>query len=263
MIYGVDVASWQAENFALLVDGKSVDFAIIKATEGAIYINPKLPAQRDYARSNGLVVGYYHFARPGNLWQQADRFLATAQPAPGETLWLDWEDDAVTCAQKDQFIRYLKQKAPQARVGLYCNLDYWINHDTTGYSGDALWIAHHDVAPGSPGIETEWVIHQYSDVGIDHNIANFFTRQAMDNWAKGLIVESTPLDVIAQVLNLLGHLIELLAVQLRTCEQVEQARHDVLKEGVDQLRAAVATLISDDAVVARKVVDELARRLES
>lgn len=230
MITGVDVSSWQPEGFPLVLDGSPVDFAIIKVTEGEDYTNPKWKAQRDFARSRGLSVGYYHFIRPGDIVKQSDDFLATAQPAPGEHLWVDWEDAAVSCDQKDDFIHLVKEAAPQYRVGLYCNRHFWLNLDTTSFAGDALWIAHHAVPASYPDIESQWAIHQYStEGGIDHNVARFADRQAMKDWASALIVE--PVDpVMAELAAIRAEL-----AAIRAIMDLEPAAGDVGRACADEL----------------------------
>jgi GH25 family lysozyme M1 (1,4-beta-N-acetylmuramidase) len=266
VIYGVDVSSWQPEAFPLEIDGVAVDFAIIKVSEGDLYINPKWQAQRDHARRNGLSVGYYHFARQGNLLFQAERFLAIAQPATGEHLWLDWEDTQVTCYEKDEWIRHLKGNAPQHRVGLYCNQDFWLNRDVSNFVGDGLWIAHHGTPAGMPDTDdSPWAIHQYSTGGgIDHNVAQSASRQEMKDWASGLITApKDPLDVIADGVLINRQMIESLAHELEMERQVSRARYDTLKESVDQIRVTVDGLVPDHGDPAADVVDELARRLTS
>ena len=265
MIAGVDVSSWQPEEFPLVLDGKPVDFAIVKVTEGMDYLSPKWKAQRDHARHNGLSVGYYHFVRPGDMRRQADYFLACAQPAPGEHLWLDWEDSDVPSALKDDWIRYVKEKAPQARVGLYCSRNFWLNLDLTSYAGDALWIAHHGAGAGDPGIEYGWTIHQYSPTGgIDRNVARFESRGAMKLWAASLIVEpQDPLERVLAELKGVNDRIDRIVIEEATREIQRKVRYDTLKELVDRIWIAAEDLIRDDAEAARAVVDELARRLES
>jgi GH25 family lysozyme M1 (1,4-beta-N-acetylmuramidase) len=263
MISGVDVSSWQQWEFPLVINGQLVDFAIIKVTEGMEYVNPKWQNQRDHVRNNELSLGYYHFVRPGDMKAQAEWFLDVADPAPGEHLWLDWEDSVVTCAQKDEFLRHLKQQAPEHRVGLYCSRDFWINRDTSSYAGDALWIANHNEDPGVPGIEYEWTIHQYSDAaGIDRDVARFSSRAEMVTWAKELTPAPVdPLDVIAQgVLDCRG-LVELLIVQRETDRQVQQARWDTQREELAGIKAAVLDLMRADTEAAVAITDEIARRL--
>lgn len=271
MIRGVDVSSWQPEEFTMALDGQPVDFAIIKVTEGEEYVNPKWEAQRDWARLNGLSVGYYHFVRPGSVVTQADRFLETAQPDPGEHLWLDWEDAGVSSDQKDDFIRYLKEKAPRHRVGLYCNRNFWLNRDTSSYAGDALWIASHSVAPGTPGIEYDWLIHQYSaDGGIDHNAADFPNRATMQAWAL-LPAREVPdeTDSVMEALNMIAqgvanviHAQHRLEDELRAEREVSRARYDALKAELTEIRG-IMELEPAAGDVARAVADELARRLQS
>lgn len=187
-IYGIDVSAYQPINFALTTpgDSKTVDFAIIKATEGTGYVNPRFTGQRQWARDHGLAVGYYHFGRAGNMIAQADYFLSRVSLAPGESLWFDWEDSGISGAQKDQWIRYVQSQRPGFRCGLYCNTSFWKTRDTTSFAGDGLWIATGGYAAGSPPIESPWLIHQYSTAGgYDHDLAKFSSRADMISWGKG------------------------------------------------------------------------------
>lgn len=187
-IYGVDVSAYQPINFALTTpgDGKPVSFVIIKITEGMTVLNSKWTAQRQWARDHGLSVGFYHFARPGSMVDQADRFLNQVALQPGDHLWFDWEDAGVSCAQKDAWISYVQGRAPGHRVGLYCNTDFWKNRDTTSFAGDGLWIATGGIPAGAPPIQSSWLIHQYSTAGdYDHDLAQFATKADMITWAKG------------------------------------------------------------------------------
>lgn len=209
MIYGVDVSSYQPDRFPLTTPGgKEVDFVIIKATEGIGYVNPRLQNQLRWARDNGLSVGFYHFASAGDIRKQADFFMATVIPLLrlGDHLWFDWENDTSN-AQKDDWIRYVQQKNPEHRVGLYCNRDYWLNRDTTSFAGDALWIADYSVPEGKPKIRAKWTIHQFSDKnGIDENIADFADHAAMERWA-GAPQVPAPVD-LTSVLHALAALAE-------------------------------------------------------
>jgi hypothetical protein len=147
-----------------------LDFVIVKATEGTTYTNPKHASQVAVARTHGLVVGHYHFARPGSMLAQADYFLQQAAARPGEVLAFDWEDPGVTDWQKDTWLRYVQGKAPQQRVILYCNQDYWLHRDATSFCADGLWIADPSAPKGAPRIEAPWLFHQYgSPGGLDRN----------------------------------------------------------------------------------------------
>jgi lysozyme len=96
MLKGIDVSNnnglvdWPA------VAGSGVTYAFLKATEGTSFIDLLYAPNRAGARASGIRAGAYHFARPGQSGpeQQAEHFLAIAQPVEGDLLpVLDLEDD--------------------------------------------------------------------------------------------------------------------------------------------------------------------------
>ncbi|MFI9271910.1 GH25 family lysozyme [Kitasatospora sp. NPDC052896] len=189
-INGQDWASYQsaAPNTA------GLSFAFIKVTQGMTYTNPLWTQQRDHARANGLVVGYYHYPEMGNSPQQeADRFLSIAQPQSGELVCLDWEGydaenanvpKATQLAYKEAWLRYVKGRLPHSPVGLYCNTDYWTTIDTTKYFQDYLWIATSGRPAGQPGISGAWMFHQYSDSGgVDQDYCRLGSTAELHTWA--------------------------------------------------------------------------------
>ncbi|MEU4150828.1 GH25 family lysozyme [Streptomyces sp. NPDC026659] len=187
LIKGVDVAAYQSSTYDL----KGLDFVFVKATEGTSYANPKMPAQVARAREAGLVTGFYHFQRKGNPEAQAAYFVSRAGARPGEILACDWESapDGTypSNEEKDRFIRECKRLAPTQRVVLYCNTSFWLTHDKTSYAGDGLWIADPSSPIGQPRIKHAWLYHQYSSAGgIDRDVANFPSRDALRTWANGL-----------------------------------------------------------------------------
>jgi GH25 family lysozyme M1 (1,4-beta-N-acetylmuramidase) len=181
VIKGVDVSSYQSANYST----KGLDFVFIKITEGKSYTNPKWVDQRQTGRDAGLVTGFYHFARSGSMATQADYFLSKINLRAGDILALDWEDSAVSNAEKDSWIKYVQKKHPKHKVLLYCNTDFWLNHDTTSFAGDGLWIAHYNGKPGHPGIQHSWRFHQYTDDPIDTNLGDFSSRSSLREWAGG------------------------------------------------------------------------------
>ncbi|MFF9819661.1 glycoside hydrolase family 25 protein [Streptomyces sp. NPDC014006] len=182
MLRGIDVSAYQSSSYG--TDGLS--FVFIKATEGRSYVNPKLAAQTKHGRDAGLVVGFYHFLWPGNLTAQAEYFLSKTPERAGDILAVDWETTGegthASNAEKDRFLRMLKEKRPRNRVILYCSRSYWLTVDTTSYAGDGLWIADY-VTAGKPRIKAAWRFHQYTDDPHDKNVANFTSRAALRDWA--------------------------------------------------------------------------------
>lgn len=261
MIYGIDVSNWQPVRFGLAHrdTGQPIDFVIIQVTRGMDGVNEKWREQAAWARENGLAVGFYHFGKAADAPDaQARRFNAelTALNSdvlyPGETLWYDWESSgtpatAPSNAQKDQFIQELKRLRPGRKVGLYCNVDFWKNRDTTDYYGDALWIA--SWAPGDPPIQARWTIHQYADgPDVDHNRARFESREDMKVWGG-----KPPSDG------------EIIARAVASLTETVSRQTDVLRLQQASLARIEAALSagSGNVALASALATELARRLES
>lgn len=94
MLRGLDLSTWQAVGTG---DG-DYDFIICKATEGVGYTDPKCDQHYQRAKSQGKLLGVYHFARPGynDPIAEADWFVHEIQGYIGEAiLVLDWEVEAV------------------------------------------------------------------------------------------------------------------------------------------------------------------------
>ncbi|QER85588.1 glycoside hydrolase family 25 protein [Streptomyces tendae] len=182
MLHGIDVSSHQSETY----DTDGLSFVFIKATEGRSYVNSKLSAQTKRGRDAGLVVGFYHFLWPGNLTEQAAYFVSKAPEKRGDILAVDWERTGsgtrASNAEKDRFIREVKELRPHNKVVLYSNRDFWLNVDTTSYAGDGLWIADY-VTAGKPRIKADWRFHQYTDDPLDKNVADFSSGSALREWA--------------------------------------------------------------------------------
>ncbi|MFE9248344.1 GH25 family lysozyme [Streptomyces sp. NPDC007088] len=183
MLHGIDVSAFQ-ESFVT----EKLDFVVIKSTEGRSYTNPKVSAQVKRARDADCVVGFYHFLWPGDVDEQVEHFLGKTPEKEGDLLAVDWETTGdgtrASNKEKDQFIRAVKKKRPGHRVLLYCNRTFWLNHDTTSYAGDGLWIADY-VDAGKPRIKADWRIHQYTDSPLDRNVADFKDADDLREWARG------------------------------------------------------------------------------
>ncbi|MEV6042485.1 glycoside hydrolase family 25 protein [Streptomyces xanthochromogenes] len=189
-IYGQDWASYQSST----PDTSGLSFAFVKVTEGLSYINPSWVSQRDHAKANGLVWGGYHYPNMGNSVQaEANYFINQVNWRPGDIVILDWEGyDAANSrvakstqrAYKEAWLRYVKGRLPHNPVGLYANLDYWWNVDQDGYYADFLWIATAGRAAGSPGIQANWLFHQYGESnGLDRDYCRLGSTSELRTWA--------------------------------------------------------------------------------
>jgi peptidoglycan hydrolase-like protein with peptidoglycan-binding domain len=94
----IDISSWQHPNGQPIdwqaVAGAGVWGVIVKATQGAAYVNPWFAGDVEGARSAGLATGAYHFAEPGGASapDQAGHHLRTVGALDLPLgLWLDLE----------------------------------------------------------------------------------------------------------------------------------------------------------------------------
>lgn len=187
-VYGQDWASYQGT----YPPATGLAFVFIKITEGESYVNPYWQSQAGDALKAGAAIGKYHYPHMHNsVPGEIDYFLTNAMVKPGEMVVLDWEgydannsnlSNAEKLAYKEQFLSLLKQRLPNNPVGMYCNLDYWYNVDTTGHAGDFLWIATAGRNAGDPGIKAPWKFHQYSDNPVDKDYGNFNSVADLKNW---------------------------------------------------------------------------------
>lgn len=93
MLRGIDISKWQNIGTG---DG-AYDFIICKATEGVGYTDPNCDGHYQRAKSQGKLLGVYHFAHPGynDAIAEADWFVSQIQGYIGEALLvLDWEVEA-------------------------------------------------------------------------------------------------------------------------------------------------------------------------
>lgn len=151
--------------------------ALIKATEGATFVNERYRAYRRWALAVGMLVGPYHFAYPtgGDALEEAEHFIRTVgsldqlRPAldleidPGElrtklTAWSrSWNQAVVTGLGSGPlfysypyFIRYMRPRIP------------------IGYG---LWLASYAANDGKrhpylvPAPWKKAVLHQYTSRG--------------------------------------------------------------------------------------------------
>lgn len=179
---GWDVSSNNPDSWA---PADNEDFGWVKATEGKSYVNPDYATQLKKARDADQVTGHYHWLNNGDVTAQVNWFKSKADVRPGETIAVDWEDSSnPSTAQKDQAIKALQEAYPNNRVGLYCNRDWWLNHDTSGFYGDFLWIANYGPSiEEGPGIQAPWMFWQYTSSPYDKNYGAFADVSVLAEWA--------------------------------------------------------------------------------
>lgn len=154
-IKGIDISSWQGQPNFNLVKNDAI-FGIFKSSEGTVFRDPQLARNVLEARRVGMIVGYYHFARPdaGNSPEaEAQYFINQIWPIqPGELLVLDYEvnyyDPVGWCKR---FLDYLSNKLNGTKALIYLNgyLTNAYNWKPVVDGNYGLWLAYYDNDPNN------------------------------------------------------------------------------------------------------------------
>jgi lysozyme len=174
MIKGIDVSHWQNDIDWKKVAKDGIEFAVMKATEAVGYVDPKLEENYKEARKQGLLLGFYHFARGGDAHKEADFFLDNIPHLEkGEFLVLDYEINIVKEAEWCK--RFLDRVFDRTGIRplLYTNEARVksINWEPVVKGNYGLWVAKYGVNNGKQNQEPnigQWpfaVMWQYTSRG--------------------------------------------------------------------------------------------------
>lgn len=170
---GLDVSSWQHP------DGKPINwetvrkagytFVIVKATQGADWVNPWLERDLDDAFAEGFLTGAYHYFTSGvDPIAQATWFKDHIKGLHFDLhAWLDFEVAPVAqwtmAGWVNGFLEACKPERPG--VGLYCSASMWTELKAANVAPPALWVASWD-APEPPEGATLWQTGQAEVPGV-------------------------------------------------------------------------------------------------
>jgi lysozyme len=180
---GIDVSHWQGKIGWQQVRAAGVQFAIAKATEGRLYVDPRYLRNRARAGKVGVVFGAYHFARPDwarrDAKREADFFVDNAYLRGRHLLpVLDLETSGgLSSSALTSWVRSWLARV-EARLGvkpmIYTSPAFWKDHlgNTTWFAANGyqfLWVAHWGA--DSPSVPAKnwngygWSLWQLSNCG--------------------------------------------------------------------------------------------------
>lgn len=138
---------------------------ILKATEGASYVDPTFASRWDAAKANGLLRSAYHFLRPGNMLEQMQRFIKVVQPSLTERLVIDYEDPDVSFANLQLAAKFLLDAGYQVAIyGSNVLTDACKGKTSAILSNTSLWQARYSSnEPEVPSIWPTWALWQFTD----------------------------------------------------------------------------------------------------
>ncbi len=191
---GIDVSHWQGTIDWMKVARAGKVFAFMKATDGHDYVDPTFLTNRAGARSNGLVVGAYHFARPdpskGDAVEEARWFVSHADPQPGHLLpvldletskGLDQQEITLWARRWVAEVRRLTGVTPFVYTSPYGWIARTGDSRALARDGAPLWIAHWGVSsPTLPAGDWDgqgWRVWQHTS---DGHVAGIAGRVDLD-----------------------------------------------------------------------------------
>jgi lysozyme len=180
-VQGVDVSAHQGKiDWSVL--GPKVDFAFIKATEGATFVDPNFAANWAGANAAHVNVGAYHFFRfDVPAADQAANFIANVPVTPGMLppvidfeLYGDLQQEA-NMPDRTTALASLSELASllAAHYGvkpiIYANSSTYSEYLSGQFKDDPIWVAHyrddyHTFVPQLSDGKT-WTFWQYSESG--------------------------------------------------------------------------------------------------
>lgn len=189
----VDLSHWQASVDFTKLKAAGILAVILKATEGASYVDPTYADRKKAAAVAGLTCLSYHFLKPGDVPTQVKHYLATVKPVPGERLVCDYEDQGVRLTDLRAFCKSLQDAGGNYQVTVYGGalLKEQLGSTVDAYlaANTSLWLAQY--TNGTPSWPTAtwpaWSLWQFTDKatvsgvsgGVDGNVFNGSDENAM------------------------------------------------------------------------------------
>lgn len=174
-VKGMDVSYYEESIDWNTVRANGIEFAIIRATDGLQFPDPKFPAYWAGAKAAGVIRGAYQFFRPAqDPIAQANLLLSRmGPPQPGDLPpVLDVEvsgglTPAEVAAAVRAWVDHVAQEIGRQPI-IYAGLYSW--HDLTGNTDvttSPLWVAQYTAAPcpNIPSPWTRWLMWQHSSTG--------------------------------------------------------------------------------------------------
>ena len=262
MLKGIDVSKWQGDiNWSSVA--KNTDFAIIRSSYGTGYKDEKFEYNRDKARQENILRGFYHYSYPNHNTPEAeaDWFLSVVTPLQdGESLYLDFEEnypDPVGWSKRflDRIREALGGYLPLIYINYYTAKTYdWSPVADAGYG---LWLAKWDYDPDGTFDVPYWSVvamRQYSNNETINGISgrvdgNVFYGGVEQFLAYGVRKDDQPCENLKVV-------IEELNLNITLCKEEKQK----LEKSLSDLNSLYKKLL-DDGKLTQKKVKELTTSL--
>ncbi|MEM1390336.1 MAG: GH25 family lysozyme [Pseudomonadota bacterium] len=168
---GIDVSHYQGQIDWIAAARNGVDFAFIKATDGAVNTDPQFQSNWRAARSAGILCGAYHFLRPSDdAKAQGNHFSAIAaldDQALPPALDIEVAENVTPSLVEAAIIDWIGvvEKAFKVRPILYTSPTFWRERVSANFQSYPLWLACYDQEPEMPPFWHNWTFWQHSASG--------------------------------------------------------------------------------------------------
>jgi len=166
----IDVSHYQGPNIDFAAAAASGIAAVIhKATQGTSVVDPMLATNRTKAQAANLRFGSYHFGTAEDGGAQAEFYLRTVGPNPGELLALDFESStagpSMTLEEARAFVSLVQSRTgkwPVLYAGHYLK-DLLAGQADPLLSQCPLWLAQYGPSAVLPAGWGRWTLWQWTD----------------------------------------------------------------------------------------------------
>jgi lysozyme len=193
-VHGIDVSHYQSHIDWAIVAGQALDFAFVKATEGATLADTLFCQNWEQMKQAGLVRGAYHFYRPRIAARtQAENFTSLVELEFGD-LPPVLDVEILDGADKIQLITgmrtwlFLVELKYQVKPIIYTNLKFYNKYLAGQFDEYPLWIARYNRREPVLACGRPWDFWQYGNRGrlagiegyVDFNVFRG-SRSALDS----------------------------------------------------------------------------------
>lgn len=181
----IDISHWQDFPDFEEVYAAGVRGMIHKATEGTSYVDPNRAKNCSNARKAGLAISTYFWIKPGDGRKQAEFYLSTIDPVPGERVVIDYEEDGCSLTTLHDAVQALLDYGQDLKITVYSGhlLKQQLNGDCDDFlaAHTDLWLAQYTSDESNiswpDGTYEQWALWQYSETGelpgIDDSYVDF------------------------------------------------------------------------------------------
>lgn len=188
---GIDVSRWQGEIDWALVAAQGYRFAVIRATVGDYYTDPRFYENWRGAQAAGFLVSAYHVVKPSQPPEaQIERLLDVLDgrksdlPLVLDVELADRQSPAVITGVVKECADLIETQDGRKPI-IYTGKWFWDPNllRRQEWSAYDLWIANYGAQkPTLPADWSEWTIWQYSETG---SVSGVASRATDLNWFNG------------------------------------------------------------------------------